>query len=99
MWPFKKKQEVKETKVDHTALAIEKFKEFRQIGETFNYLGRTCLVTSHCHYEPWFGLVPELKFEYADNNGVIHHCCAQPSGLPLLIKQQEPAEIERFKAI
>ena len=86
MWGFLKLQDPTE--------GIEKLKAFRDIGETFNYLGAKCVVTGHCHYEPCFpGIVaiPTLKFDYRDASGVIRSSSASVEDLPLLISQQSVA--------
>jgi len=85
MWQFKKKEPERDT----IGEAIAELKEFRDVGETFIYLGRICIVTGHCHYFPGFGVVQMLKFNYCDNNGVIHSACAQLAELPGIIKQQK----------
>ena len=90
MWPFKKK-EVEATKIDirikNMNDTIEKFKAFREIGETFNYLGRTCIVTGHWTFSGYMGYTPELKFDYADELGVIHSTSITIHELPVLLKQ------------
>ena len=58
MWPFSKKEEPKENR---TQACIDKLQEFRKVGETFNYLGRTCVVTGHSDFYPYLGIVPMLK--------------------------------------
>ena len=86
MWPFKKK----EPKPDRTGETIAKLKSFKDIGETFNYLGRTCVVTGHWEYWPYCGVVPMLKFDYADEHGILHSVSANIRELPALINQQTP---------
>lgn len=53
----------------------EQLRAWRPIGATFEYLGRTCVVTSHWHLEGWgeCGLrsVVGITADYADDNGVI----------------------------
>ena len=85
MWPFNKR----ESKPNHFEEGISKLKEFRDIGETFNYLGRTCIVTAHYdgHFE--MGFYPILKFDYCDDLGVLHNMTACVSELPCLMKQQK----------
>lgn len=42
MWPFKEKKPER----DFTNETIADLKNFRDIGETFNYLGRNCILHS-----------------------------------------------------
>ena len=86
MWPFNKK----EPERNYTAEAVAKLKEFKDVGETFNYLGRHCIVTGHWHYLPYVGVVPLLQFDYADDMGKLHHCTARVAELPALVNQQTP---------
>ncbi len=88
MWPFKKT----EPKPDPINDAIAELKAFRDIGETFIYLGRTCMVTAHFEHWPHIGAVPMLKFDYCDNHGVLHSDSVWIALLPGLIKQQLPKE-------
>jgi len=87
MWPFKKK-ESKEPIEDLRHAAIEKIEGFRKIGETFNYLGRTCVVTGHQELIPMLGVMPMLRCDYADDAGVLHSIKFLPHELPALIAQQ-----------
>lgn len=82
MWSFKKKQMGK----DPTVERFEKLERFRKVGETFNYLGRTCIVTNHSVPTPW-GPEPRLCFDYCDNAGVIHHLVFSVAELPALMGQ------------
>lgn len=57
--------------------AIKELREFRDLGETFNYLGRVVLVTAHTrlvisysHLVPSY-VLPELRGDYADEHGVL----------------------------
>ena len=86
MWPFKKK----EPERDMTGEAIEKLKAFRDVGETFNYLGRTCVVTGHWKFVPYRGAVPMLTFDYCDDHGRLHAASSRVSELPALENQQKP---------
>ena len=85
MWPFSKKEEPKEGR---TQACIDELKAFRKVGETFNYLGRTCVVTGHFDFYPYTGIFPVLQFDYADEHGVIHSMSANIRELPALINQQ-----------
>lgn len=81
MWPWKKKEKPDTPKKpDHWEIfdrRVKKLKDFRDVGQTFNYLGATMLVVDHSEVRPgWEGyhcpLVAVLKCNYRDNNGVIH---------------------------
>lgn len=85
MWPFKKKEHERDT----TGEAIAELKAFRDVGETFNYLGRTCVVTGHWEYWRDIGVVPMLKFDYCDDHGVLHAVSARLAELPALRNQQK----------
>lgn len=88
MWPFKKKAPEVYKRVD----AIAALQAFGAVGHEFNYLGRLCIVTGHYEFLPYIGIVPMLKFDYADDNGVLHSMSARVSELPALIRQQKPNE-------
>lgn len=63
------------------------FESFRAIGETFQYCGRVCLVTSLSRVDFCIGYcaaVPELTADYSDNDGVIHTVKFDVSQLPAL---------------
>lgn len=50
--------------------AIERLKAWRDIGDTFEYLGKTCVVTRH--YKVYgHGKRPCIIACYADNNGIL----------------------------
>lgn len=84
MWPFKRK----EPERDYVSEEIEKLKAFRDVGETFNYLGRTCVVAGH--YDVWGGeKIPMLMFDYCDNTGRSCSYSARVRELPALIHQQD----------
>ena len=82
MWPFRKK-------VDTTEQGIDELKAFRNIGETFNYLGRTCIVTGHRECWEMIGWVPMLMCDYVDGRGQIRQVKFNLRELPGIIKQQE----------
>lgn len=88
MWPFSKKEEPKEAITQACIDELKAFKAFREVGETFNYLGRTCVVTGHADFHPYVGVIPMLKFDYADDHGIIHSMSANIRELPALVKQQ-----------
>lgn len=84
MWPFKKKEP--ECDINNTEFA--RLKSFRDVGETFNYLGRECIVTGFGQYPSNVGYIPLLRFDYCDNNGVLHSVSARIEELPALMNQQ-----------
>lgn len=87
MWPFKKK--TIELERDKIGAAIAKLEAFRKIGETFNCLGRTCVVTGHWDLLPFVGVVPLLRFDYCDESGRLHAATFLVSELPALENQQK----------
>lgn len=72
MWPFKKSAESQPAKPDSMHEAIEALRSFRDIGQSFNYLGRKCIVTSHWDLDPFLGAVATLRADYVDDHGVLH---------------------------
>lgn len=89
MWPFKHKSEPESDYIVNVT-PDARLKAFRDIGETFNYLGRECVVTGHGKLVG-IGLAvvyqSELCADYCDNNGVIRQIKFSLSELPILIKQ------------
>lgn len=79
MWQFKKT----EPKENSTLIAVNKLREFCDIGDSFMYLGRKCVVTGHIGIMPW-GFVPLLEFDYCDNEGRLRKGSAMLSELPAL---------------
>jgi hypothetical protein len=69
--------------------------EFREIGETFLYMGRTCCVVSHSVYAGTQGLIPGLRYQYTDNNGVIRDQTVFMPDVHGLISRCEVEEAER----
>ena len=74
MWTFKKK-ETEEPKIDRTLICIDELNAFRKLGEKFNYLGVTIIVTGHHELEMGVGyglnVRPVLKGDYKNYNGEI----------------------------
>lgn len=68
---------------------VARLREFREIGQTFNYLGRTCVVTAHESARPGLGHVPQLNADYADDHGVIHGITFSVDELPGLLAQND----------
>lgn len=73
MWPFKNKPKERTPRQrDFDALVA-----WRKVGETFDYLGRTCHLVRHGR-RVWIGvdfgylLEPGIEADYVDNHGVIH---------------------------
>jgi hypothetical protein len=78
MWWNKKRaieQKEKETLIiDLTTERINELRAFRDIGDTFNYLGRTIIVTGHSTImssQFFFSRFPMLLGDYVDNEGII----------------------------
>lgn len=82
---FKKKK----PKVDNRNEEIKKLRATIGIGEAFNYLGRTCIVTGHTEFLPYIGAYPRLSFDYLDSHGVIHSRSMSPVEFYSLINRQE----------
>ena len=59
---------------------------FREVGETFVYLGCTCIVRSHERFVGYLGWMPELQADYVDDRGVIHAISFSAKDIPLLEK-------------
>jgi hypothetical protein len=70
MWPFKAEKRPSNSEIRRNQ--IKEFKAFCPLGGTFNYLGRTCIVTGHSEWYPHIGFVPELHCDYASDSGTIH---------------------------
>lgn len=94
MWPFSKKQEPEQqTEPLATAAdaAIAVLKDWRGVGDEFDYLGRTMRVTAH-HRISCFGWsickIPCIQAEYADNDGVIRQAMFSVPECEALIAQQ-----------
>lgn len=90
MWPFKTRKNEKQR--DYNQNLIDELREFRGMGETFNYLGRTLIVTAHTELIPGvcgIAILPCLQCDYANENGDIKRIRFSAKELPGLIKQQE----------
>lgn len=53
-------------------VGIKKLKEFRDIGEKFNYLGVELIVEDHT-INSGFGFIPAICACYRDNSGDLRH--------------------------
>lgn len=49
-----------------------------KLGDTFQYLGRTCIVVGYGEHEMDIGWIPRLMCDYADDHGVIRHISFTP---------------------
>lgn len=83
MWPFKKQK----PKEDGRKAAVDALKEFRDIGEKFNYMGIEMIVESHVDLVPYVGFVPTLTAAYRNNDGELKHACFRRSKLPALMAE------------
>lgn len=83
MFGFKKKEPVIDGPTKAWGESFERdameLRSFRKVGESFNYLGRRCLVTGYKSKmigSPGLGpvdFIPRMQYDYADELGVIHH--------------------------
>ncbi len=94
-WFKRKNSKPKHKKVSWKEKAVDDLKKFRDIGETFNYLGRTCIVTSHIRHDMCLGSLPALLCDYVDKHGVIRNISFGLDELTGLIKQQEEKKVSR----
>jgi hypothetical protein len=72
IWPFKKR----EPRPDWRRDAIARLQAWRKIGETFEYLGRQCVVTGHFEqsfHDLGVSTFVQLSADYADDLGVIRN--------------------------
>lgn len=69
MWPFKSKPKPPPEK-HWTEVGHDRLLATFDLGETFQYLGRTCVVTGYFKFDG-FWLCPSLVCDYADEHGVI----------------------------
>ena len=68
IWHFAKK----ETLSDALAVSMKLMRDSLPIGTEFTYLGGRCVVADHLPGYPFDGTKPYVRYEYRDNNGVIH---------------------------
>lgn len=68
LWPFGKS---KPAEISPATQLLRQLMQWRSLGQTFDYLGRTCIVTGH-----WWVVfddsVTGITADYADELGVIH---------------------------
>jgi hypothetical protein len=86
MWPFSRKKD--QPKESYLEVGIKELKEFRDIGDSFKYLGRTMVVTRH-HTFDGFDVWPKLICDYADNHGVLRQAVFGLHELEGLKKQNQ----------
>ena len=75
---------------------IEQLENFRPVGETFNHLGVTCIVTAHGSRVPMVGIVAKLICDYVDKDGRINQICFGLNELPMLVKEN-PTIVPMYK--
>lgn len=78
-----------------TEKAINELREWRAIGESFQYLGRECVVTGHYRvsfHELGIHTYPELSADYADDLGVIRHVAFDMTEARALMARQPGGE-------
>lgn len=74
MWPFATNSKQKnDSSSKSPQQEITELKEWRDVGDTFMYLGQELSVVSHCRLVQGLSihLIPVLEAEYIDRNGVI----------------------------
>ena len=89
MWCFGSRKEIKACG-EHLKEAEAALRAFRQVGETFVYLGRTCIVRGHMKLWPYLGWMPVLVADYVDETGVIHTITFEVRELPMLVNHNQP---------
>lgn len=75
MWPFSKKPPATEKAPDPDMVNIQMLKKEFPLGRSFHYLGRGVVVIGHARpfeYGGYYSMSPELRGQYADDQGVIH---------------------------
>ena len=75
---------------------IKELRDFRDVGETFEYLGIKMAVTSHYIYMGYGILCPLLQANYVDNNGIVQSASFYYGELPTLIKQNVGKRLRMF---
>jgi len=86
MWSFKVKEITEEP--DPLVVAVEALREFRDVGETFNYRGIDMIVESHV--EMSFGEVrPILTAAYKNDYGELKHAAFLRRELPALMAENQ----------
>jgi hypothetical protein len=70
---------------------VAQLKAFRDVGQTFNYLGMTCMVTGY--YGTYLGgqRYAVLQADYVDVTGLYHHIKFDVEKLPCLRNQNPEA--------
>lgn len=89
MWPFKgfkaggviQAPEMTKHNRSSKQELVDEMRAWRKIGDTFNYLGRECVVTGYARYIPHhlgIDVAVELQADYADDLGVIRSVTFTP---------------------
>jgi len=81
MWPFKDKET--------TVVAVEALREFRDVGETFNYRGIDMIVESHIYMEPFGDFRAIITTAYKNNHGELKHAQFAHKELAALIAENK----------
>ena len=88
LWPFKRKEAGPDARTE----AFEALRNFRDVGEKFNYLGVEMIVESHWkNYPAAAGFVPMLCAAYRNDHGEINHAYFLCRELPAL-RAENPTE-------
>lgn len=100
MWPFNHKTNGGKTPEENAWFrqrsiedaAIATLREWRDVGQTFDYLGRSMCVVRHSHPGP-YGLVrvPAITATYADDNGVLREHVFDSTQCAVMIQEQPNA--------
>ncbi len=91
MWPFKREPAFDAAASDRQA--IERLREFRQIGEKFVYLGVEMSVTAHYKLKlnlSYYRMRPVLRADYATKTGEIKQISFNPGEVDRLLKPENP---------
>lgn len=81
MWrPFANKtKEIFPSEWELTEARVHALRQWRDVGQEFEYLGRRMVVIKHSRIDMWPGLhfpelhlVPEIHARYADDRGEVH---------------------------
>jgi hypothetical protein len=97
MWPFTKTEKTETP--DPIYEIIKGLKSFRKVGETFDYLGVTMMVTDHSqliHERIGLGInpyKPGLVCDYVDKEGILRNCVFSPREVKALIRNAESSPI------
>jgi len=93
MWPFKKNEAPAQPSRKQQLVA--EMRAWREVGETFTYLGRVCVVTGYATLLPHrlgINVCVELLADYSDDHGVIRSVAFSPVEWRAIAEQQPPPE-------